>query len=149
MQNKRAVDLLCDIQADLFELSAIKGIDSKSFIIEWSESETAKNFDLPYDRTHWLGDEYLLAEIEDENGKLPRGGENWGRSIMRWMGWMYRLISIKGNMSSHDAVRLSPPEEMLEIYPGYHTLDYDMAVERIFEAKEYSNSLKSSNYRPG
>lgn len=84
---------LCDIQGRLFELSGKRNLDSAWFIRTFMMSETAAHLDLPYDRTQWMGEEYLLEEV----------------------------------LESADA------DFMRRIYPGYHTLDREYAIERIKE----------------
>ena len=42
---------LCAVQGKMFELSAKKNLDSKEFIDFYMNSQTAKFFDLPFDRT--------------------------------------------------------------------------------------------------
>ena len=51
---------LCSVQGKMFELSAKKNLSSKEFIDFYMKSNTADFFDLPYDRTQWLGEENLL-----------------------------------------------------------------------------------------
>ena len=136
MQSELIRDHLCEVQAELFELSSKRGMDSATFIEKWAMSETAAFFDLDYDRTHWLGDAYLLGEIEDENGEIPRNGESWSPGEMYWIGYMYRRICQRLGISSKNAADFVPPHEMHLIYPGFHTLDCDMAIDRILEERD-------------
>ena len=54
----------------MFGLSAKKNLDSKEFIDFYMQSNTARFFDLPYDRTQWLGEENLLYDVLEENQNL-------------------------------------------------------------------------------
>lgn len=79
---------LCAVQGKMFELSARKNFASREFIDFYMKSKTAQFFDLPYDRTQWLGEEI---------------------------------------------VKPCDAQTMNALYPAYHTLACEMAIERIFE----------------
>ena len=64
---------LCAVQGKMFELSAKKNLASKEFIDSYMQSQTAKFFDLPYDRTQWMGEENLLYDIMEEDPNLLQG----------------------------------------------------------------------------
>ena len=53
----------------MFELSAKKNFSSKEFIDFYMQSQTAKFFDLLYDRTQWMGEENLLYDVYGRKSK--------------------------------------------------------------------------------
>ena len=53
-------------------------------------SSTAAHLDDVYDRLQWMGEEYLLEELDDEAGGLKRAGELYDMEMMYWTGYLYR-----------------------------------------------------------
>lgn len=132
---------LCDIQGRLFELSGKHGIDSAWFIRAFMTGETAAHFDLPYDRSQWMGEEYLFEEILDKAGVHPVGAplakdsprSPYSQDELFWIGYTYRYWHFATGESSREIYRQADAEHMRDIYPGYHTLDCGQAIERIKE----------------
>ena len=48
-----------------------------------------KYFDLPYDRTQWLGEENLLYDIMEERQNLKQG-DLYDTEALFWIGYTYR-----------------------------------------------------------
>ena len=65
---------LCDIQGRLFELARARGYDCPTFIEAFMNSDVARRMDGVFDFLQWAGEEYLLEELDDEVGGLPRAG---------------------------------------------------------------------------
>ena len=124
---------LCSIQGKMFELSAKKNLSSKEFIDFYMQSKTAQFFDLPYDRTQWLGEENLLLDVMEENPALTLGSHYDSESLF-WIGYTYRYWHFLTRQSSSEINKLCPAEVMHALYPAYHTLDCPQAIERILEA---------------
>ncbi|MBR1536283.1 MAG: hypothetical protein IJ630_05045 [Treponema sp.] len=95
LQNKKFHTLsqferqLCAVQGKMFELSARKNFTSREFIDFYMKSKTAQFFDLPYDRTQWLGEESLLQDVIDEATALP-AGSTYDTESLFWIGYTYR-----------------------------------------------------------
>lgn len=123
---------LCDIQGRLFELSATQGVDSAWFIQTFMTGDTAAHFDLPYDRTQWMGEEYLLAEVL-EDAEQPTHSKLYAPDELYWIGYTYRYWHYYRDVSSQAIWRKADAEMMRRLYPGYHTLDCAQAIERIEE----------------
>jgi hypothetical protein len=128
---------LCDTTARLFGLSVKHGLDSAAFIKAYMNSKACADFDLPYDRLQWAGEQYILAELLDEV-PVPQGETYW-EAAMHWIGYTYRYWHLCTGESSADIFRQADGEMMNLLYEGYHTLDVAMAIDRIKEA----NALKS------
>lgn len=126
---------LCSVQGRMFELSAKRHYESKAFVEDFMNSRAAAYFDLPYDRTQWLGEENLLQDLIDENPSL-KNGETYSNEALFWMGYLYRYWHFLTGESSREIFSQCNGEEMNGIYPAYHTLDCCMAIERIKEAKK-------------
>ena len=126
---------LCAVQGKMFELSAKKNLSSKEFIDFYMQSNTAKYFDLPYDRTQWLGEENLLQDLLDEKSDF-HCGYVFSTDSLFWIGYSYRYWHFLTGASSEEIVKLCNAETMNALYPAYHTLDCEMAIERIMESNK-------------
>ncbi len=128
---------LCSVQGKMFELSAKKNLASKEFIDFYMQSGTARFFDLPYDRTQWLGEENLLYDVQEENPDLPQAepcDALYGTEALFWMGYLYRYWHFLTAQPSSDIWKICSAETLHALYPAYHTLDCTLAVLRILEA---------------
>lgn len=123
---------MCKTQGDLFELSAMHGLDSRIFIETFMKSDTAAHMDLPYDRTQWCGEAYLLEEIDDQAGGLPKGTA-WDPGTLHWIGYTYRYWHFLRNIASKDIYPLADAMTMYHSYPGYHTVDCELAIDWLTE----------------
>lgn len=130
---------LCAVQVRMFELSLKKGFLSREFIDLYMQSKTAEYFYLPFDRTQWLGEENLLFDFLEEKPNL-QSGELYSSGALFWIGYTYRYWHYLTGQNSKDIVKICDAQTMYTLHPAYHTLDCTMAIERILEAKEFSNS---------
>ena len=121
---------LCNLQGKLFELSARKKFSSQEFVDFYMQSKAAKFFDLPFDRTQWLGEESLLIDVLEEKPDLPQG-EIYGTEAMFWMGYLYRYWHFYTKQSSHEIGNICDAKTLHTLYPAYHTLDCALAIDRI------------------
>lgn len=137
---------LCDIQGRLFELSLAKGIASEPFISEFMCGKVAAGLDLPYDRLQWMGEEYLLEEVMDAGDGTQRvfTGELYPREVLYWMGWLYRFWHYYTDEPSAHIYEQAPAPLMLEVWPGFHTIDNEMAVDRLKELAASKGSISNS-----
>lgn len=119
---------LCDIQGRLFELSFKANMDSKPFIEGFMNSDVAAGLDMPFHRYQWMGEEYMLEELKDMI-PLPTGGEVYPNEALYWIGYLYRYWHFLTGESSKDIYQQANAEKMQLVYPGYHTLSCEMAIE--------------------
>lgn len=124
---------LCDIQGRLFERSLSEGIDSAAFVRAFMEGPTAAGYDRTFDRAQWMGEGYLLDEVDEEAGGLPRTGASLDGEALYWMGYTYRYWHFLTGESSKDIYVQADAATMNGVYPAYHTLSCEMAVERLKE----------------
>ena len=122
---------LCDIQGRLFELALKNGYDCKEFIEKFMNSKTAAALDETYDRLQWAGEEYILEELNEEVGGLPKAGITYHNEIMYWTGYTYRYWRYYTGESSAEIYTIAPAETMAAGYLGLHTLDVTMAIDRL------------------
>ncbi|WP_281791412.1 hypothetical protein [Faecalibaculum rodentium] len=124
---------LCDIQGRLFENSVKAGLDSQDFIKSFMTSSMASHLDDKYDRLQWMGEEYLLDELDDEVGGFKKNGSLYDPEMMYWTGYLYRYWHYLTGEVSKDIYRQADAETMNTSWIGFHALDPEMAVERFKE----------------
>jgi len=124
---------LCDIQGRLFELALSRNISCPEFIEAFMNSNAAASLDDTYDRLQWAGEEYILEELEDELGGLKKYGTAFSREVMYWIGYVYRYWHYYTGESSKEIYNTANAELMNKCWLGFHTLDVEMAIDRLKE----------------
>lgn len=124
---------LCDIQGRLFELALKMGYDCPSFIDAFMNSRSATALDDVYDRLQWAGEEYILEELDEEAHGLKRAGITYDIEVMYWAGYTYRYWHYYTNECSREIYQIADAETMKECWPGFHTLDVEMAIDDLKE----------------
>lgn len=124
---------LCDIQGRLFELALKKGYDCPAFIEIFMNSRAAAALDDVYDRLQWAGEEYILAELEEEAGGLKKAGIVYDAEVMYWAGYIYRYWHYYTNESSREIYKMAGARTMNECWLGFHTFDVEMAIDDLKE----------------
>ena len=152
---------LCSIQGRLFELSVKYGFESNSFVKTYMNSDVAAKFNSAYDRSQWMGEEYLLDELFNTH-KLIKG-KTYSYDVMFWMGYTYAYWAINYVEACSKIIKIADPKKMAENYAGLHTISADLAVQDLImqyltkgnngtKIKEeiYKKVLKdTANSRPG
>ena len=126
---------LCDIQGRLFELALKQNVSCPEFIESFMNSRAAACLDDIYDRLQWAGEEYILEELEDELGGLKKDGTVFSREVMYWTGYVYRYWHYYTGESSKEIYNTADAVLMNDCWLGFHTLDVEMAIDRLKEAK--------------
>ena len=121
---------LCDIQGRMFEGST--DFASEGFIRDFMNSKVAEHLDSPYNKLQWMGEEYLMDELEDETG-LHSAGEKYSPEVLYWIGYLYRYWACSRSEKSKRIYRLAPAKTMKRNYMAFHTFDPDMAIDDLIE----------------
>ncbi len=125
---------LCDIQGRLFELSVMKGYDSESFVKCFMSSKVAEDLDSSYNRMQWMGEEYLLEELEDElKGALQKAGNTATKDQIYWIGYIYRYWHYYKGESSKQIYKQASYERMKANYLMFHIMAPEMAIDDLIE----------------
>ncbi|MCI8647136.1 MAG: hypothetical protein HFE76_10235 [Firmicutes bacterium] len=124
---------LCDIQGRLFELALKSGLDCPCFIEAFMNSRAAAALDDVYDRLQWAGEEYILEELDDEEGGLKKVGRTYPREVMYWTGYIYRYWHYYTGECSREIYQTADAETMNDCWLGFHTLDVEMAIDDLKE----------------
>lgn len=127
---------LCRLQAKIFELS-VKDTNYSSpvFIRRFMMSKYVRVFD-EFDYLFMACNlEDTFDELDDEYGKSTYGKIKYSQDEMYWIGYIYRVISIKFNLTSKQIFKLFKASEIIDYYPIYHTYDIVDAASRMIEEK--------------
>lgn len=135
---------LCDIQGRLFELALKTGLDCPEFIESFMNSKAAAALDDVYDRLQWAGEEYILEELDDEVNGLKKAGAAYSEEVMYWTGYVYRYWHYYTNECSHEIYKIADAKTMKECWPGFHTLDVEMAIDDLKEIYRQKNFIQGS-----
>lgn len=127
---------LCNYQAELFQNSLTQvNCSSKIFIRRFMLSDFAKRMDTDgflYDTVDIMD---AFQEIEDQFGPSDYGKIKFSREEIYWTGYIYRYWAYTSGKSSKQIYRITKPDELQKLYFPYHSLDPEVAIERIKEAK--------------
>lgn len=121
------VQKLCSIQGRLFELSARQGFESNEFVKAYMNSEIAAKFNSAYDRSQWMGEEYLLDELTQTYELMK--GKTCPPEVMFWIGYTYSYWAIVYGEPCNKIVKMANLKVMSENYAGLHTVSIDMAIQ--------------------
>lgn len=131
--------LLCDIQANVFEMSINRyECSSEIFIRRFANSKIAEYFDCGIVLNESYSEYNILDLLEEEYNGLTYGKNKYTKNEMYWIGYIYRYFCYTYDVSMKRAYKLMPPKELRSVYLPYHTLDCKQAIERILEAKNIS-----------
>ena len=121
---------LCDIQGRMFERSTPYA--SEGFIRDFMTSDVAAHLDSPFNKLQWMGEEYLMEELEDEK-KLSTEGEKYSPEVLYWIGYLYRYWACTRNEPSRKIYRQAPAKTMKRNYLAFHTFDPEVAIDDLKE----------------
>jgi len=133
--------LQCKFVSDLFEYSTkAKDCSSKIFIKSYvyssiSKRSSSKSF-------IFESIDYVSAyEIIKKEKKLERGNDIYPSYVMSWIGYIMKYFSLSTSIPETVLYKRIKPEEFYLLYEAYHSLDNDLVVKRIAEAKRINLNL--------
>ena len=81
---------------------------------------------------HTIHFRYSAAEeLIEEVGGVKKAGTTYHNEIMYWSGYTYRYWHYYTGESSKEMYAIANAERMATVYPGFHTLDVKMAIDRL------------------
>lgn len=132
---------LCQAQAKIFEASVAKAhYSSPIFIRRFTYSSIAKSFDEKVFLYRSDSMEEIFNIIDEEFGESQYGEIKYSPDQMFWIGYIYRCICIKYNLSIKSVYKLFNAKEIIKYYNIFHTFDIVDAAERMMESINYDNS---------
>lgn len=136
---------LCSIQADLFlkSVSSLK-MSSEVFVRRFMNSKAV----IELDNRSFLSDsktiDDIFIDLDNQYGKTSYGSIKYNQEAMYWAGYLYRYFAYTYELSSKQVYKLLPLKEVVRAYLAYHTMDVQVAIERLLEAKHISFDEKDS-----
>lgn len=128
--------LLCDLQGEAFERSIeLTETSSEIFMRRFMYSKTVKMLDDETIISSNMQAKDIVEMVTEEYKASKYGSVKYSREEMYWIGYLYRYFSYTYNKSSKQVYKIVKPKELRKLYPAYHTLGVDQAIERILEAK--------------
>lgn len=123
---------VCDNQGELFEYSALLGYNSSEFIKGYMSSRVAQRMYSSYDSIQMMDRSYVLEEFLDEV-PIPCDGKIWDPEAMWWTGYVYRYWGDYKKVVPPAIYDIADGLTMVSLHPGYHTLDDEQAIDRLYE----------------
>ena len=122
----------CWIQARVFERADKAGYDMMAFVAAFMNSSAAEGLDADYDRMQWAGEAYVLESAVVEAKLVPdAAAPKFDREALFWAGFIYRFWSFKTGEAGRAIHARFPLADVLSVYPGFHTISNDRAVEEM------------------
>ena len=132
--------LLCDMQANAFELSGtLLNTSSEVFIRRFMNSDVAKQLDnkAVLQSNIQAGD--LLSLITEEYGESNYGSVKYTSNELYWIGYIYRYFAYTYDKTSLQVYKIVKPKELRGLFLPYHTMAPAQAIDRILESKGLSS----------
>lgn len=125
------------MQGQLFEMSGELGYASENFIKCFMTSDIAKGLDSEFDFTQWAGKEYIMERIQEEHPDWCRkDGVVYSKETLYWTGFLYRFWHYYTGETSKEIYRIANAKAMNVTFLAYHTMDPEMAIDRLKENKK-------------
>ena len=133
--------ILCRLNAKLFEESVEKtSYSSPVFIRRFMMSTLAKSFDKKVYLFLSTSSEECFDMLDEEFGESTYGTKKYTKDQMFWIGYIYRVIALKYNLSSKAVYKLFNAEKIIKYYNIGHTFDVVDFAERMMESIHYDTS---------
>lgn len=128
---------MAEMQGKLFERSGKLGYGSVAFIRTFMNSDIAKSLDAEFDFMQWAGKEYIMERMQDEYAEGCRqDGKVFDGDVLYWIGYLYRYWHFYTGENSKAIYMQADADTLNSVYLGYHTLDIEMAIDRLKEDRE-------------
>lgn len=128
---------ICYTQMRIYEDMAKKGYEMERFSNAYLSSDFC-NREMDAEYSHFQLEDvgtcaaFFMPQIEDKLQMLP-DDRMFDLDVAAWIGFTYRQLNIVTGTSSTELSNIIPFERMCACYAGLHTIDEDMAVERLIE----------------
>ena len=137
---------LCQLQAKIFEDSVKKTkYSSPIFIRRFMLSSIAKSFDEKTYLFQAVSIDETFDLLDEEFGMSNYGQIKYTEDQMFWIGYIYRCLSIKYNLSSKAVYNLFNAKEIVKHYNIGHTFDIVQAAERMMENINYETDIQKKS----
>jgi len=133
----------CKFTSNLFEYSTkVKECSSKVFIKAYIYSSISRMIS---SKSFFIGSSDVVTcyeEIKKEK-KLKRGSDVYPSYVMAWIGYIIKYFECSTGVPQTTVYKKIKPEELYSLYEAYHSLDNELVVKRIAEAKNINIELNN------
>lgn len=121
---------ICEMSADLFVQSVKRGYNSKEFIEELMNSETATHLYNKTDTQMWLGSNYIMETLEQEI--QFNKGKTYPEDLMLQIGYLFACWNFTyADDTPKDIIRQAPVEVLTLAYQGMHVWSFEDAIKEL------------------
>lgn len=133
----------CKYVSDLFEYATKKGeCSSKTFIKAYIYSSLPKRIASPTFLMESLDVSSAYDIIRSEKN-IARGKDIYPSFVMAWIGYIFKYFECATNIPQTVLYKKIKPEELYMLYEAYHSLDNEVVLKRIAEAKKINIELNN------
>ena len=126
---------ICRTQADLYKIAAENGYDMEDFSFKFLSSSFCEQFyDAPYSRYQYAPAQDTWDDLDILKDTKKYDGRYFDKTIAGWIGYFYRYLSVDTSIKSSDICKSLTFKDMVDIYPAYHVMDENLAIEKAVEA---------------
>lgn len=130
---------LCKIQADIFAASVSETeCSSLIFMRRFMNSQVAQRMDIGGFLFEACDIHTVFHELNMEFGVSSYGKDKYSNQELYWIGYIYRYWCYTYQKTSKQVYKIVKPKELRDLYYPYHSFDPSQAIERILEAKGFS-----------
>ncbi len=133
----------CKFVSDLFEYSTkTKEFSSKNFIKAYIYSSVSK---IVASKSFFIESLDIVAAYEQikKEKKMVKGGTVYPSYVMAWIGYIIKYFQSSTGIPQTVIYKKIKPEELYSLYEAYHSLDNELVVKRIAEAKNINIELNN------
>lgn len=122
---------ICMAQSRLFVYATDHDYDDDDFIEKYMNSDFCnKKMDAPWSRFQLMNPAYNMSYLLDEINPV-KNNMHYDPNAIEWIGWMYRYIQLRFEISSQKIYKTLPLPDMLLYYKSMRTEDAEYFIERI------------------
>jgi hypothetical protein len=107
-------------------------------------SDVAKTFDNKsyLFQSNTINDVFVM--LDEEYGETTYGKNKYTQDQMFWIGYIYRYWCYIYELDNLNVYKMVKPDELKSLFYPYHTLDIEIAIERIMEVKQIKDKMTLS-----
>lgn len=139
---------MCEEQSLLFEMMADAFPCSSSYVISrFMNSDIAKRMDKIDDPYNYNCANNIVCILKEKYPSLTaKEGEHYSKSLLRWIGYVFRAWSIIKRKSSYDIYKDMKADDLLSYYDSFHTFSIEYCIDRLEEIVKEKKPARKSDY---
>lgn len=139
--------ILSEYQGKLFERSYDLGCSTPVFLRRLLNSELLNRLDDNDPSVMSLDVTEGIKSIWEQFGDSDYGKTKYSKSVLFWMGYMYRYISYTRENSTKFVMSIFSYRQMNDVYYTFHTQDPEWCIRSLLELNDLSEEIFDKNLR--